>query len=675
MLRLAPPTALVLLALLARGAAAQAPDTLATVRVEAARSAGGVARAPFSVAVEERPTAERLSDPTLETALRALPGLFVADRENPSLGERLVVRGQGYRSPFGVRGVQVVLDGVPLTLADGQATLGIVDPALVRRAELVRGPAGALWGNGSGGVLFLSTIPEADGAGASGASATAAGGGWGELRAVAEAAGPVGPRHPQRPRAGAAVSHARRDGYRAHSASEVTRARVWADQTFGRGPRALALRLVGALEDAPTLQHPGALTAEQLAADRRQADARFVAAEAGKAVRQAQGAARLVAPSRHGAFRATVYGLARDLDNPLPFGYISLDRAAGGARLSAEHERGPLALALGADASVQRDRRRRSPNEGGRPAGAPTLDQLETVASGALFARARWALSPRVAASAALRADRVRFTAADRRLDDGDQSGARTLGALSPQLGLTVRARGALVFASVSTGFETPTTTELVNRPDGGGGFNPELRPQRALGVEVGARGLAGRLRYDVAAYAMAVRDGLAPSEGPTGQTFFANRTRTAHRGVEAAVEWRPSAAVALSATYAWARLRVAEGELAGAALPGVPEHRAVVGARLGRGLFVAPELAARSALWADDANTARADAAVTLDVTVGHEGLRAGRGRLLPFARLANAFGAEAVGSVAINAFGGRFFEPAAGRAVTVGVRAELAP
>src|SRR5690606_2146217 len=93
-------------------------------------------------------------------ALRRLPGVFVANRENPALGERLVVRGLGYRAGFGVRGVQVVLDGVPLTLADGQAVLGVVDPPFVRRAEVVRGPASALWGNGSGGVLFLSTTPE-----------------------------------------------------------------------------------------------------------------------------------------------------------------------------------------------------------------------------------------------------------------------------------------------------------------------------------------------------------------------------------------------------------------------------------------------------------------------------------------------------------------------------------
>lgn len=651
---------------LAAGAHAQdlPADTLAlpTARVEAARSAGGVARAPFSVAVAERGPVQRAAEADLEAALRPLPGLFVADRQNPALGERLIVRGQGYRSPFGVRGVQVVLDGIPLTLADGQATLGIVDPGLVRRAEIVRGPAGALWGNGSGGVLFLDTITGAE----SGATLEASGGSDGLAEVGAEAMGQAGA-----VRMGAAASRLYREGYRDYSAQEVYRARGWADLALS--PSA-SLRVTAALEDSPFLEHPGALTAEQLAEGRRQPDARFVEAEAGKAVTQGQAAASLSAATPAGDLRATLYGVARDLENPLPFGYIALDRTAGGARLALERTRGPLTLTLGADAALQRDDRFRSPNEAGQPVGDPTLDQLETVASGALFALGRFQLADGLAASAALRADRVRFSADDRLLGDGDQSGSRTLGAISPQIGVTYRAGPALLFASLATAFETPTTTELVNRPDGGGGFNPELQPQRTLGAEVGARGVAGRVLYDVALYAMEVRDGLAPFEGPTGQTFFENRVRTLHRGAEAFAEWQPVPAVTASASYSWSRLRVAEGEFEGNALPGVPEHRLAARVRLSHaGVVLAPEVSARSRLYADDANTAWAEDAVTLDLTLAHEGWAVGLAELAPFVRVTNVLDAETVGSIAPNAFGGRYYEPAPERAVIVGLSARL--
>ncbi|MDZ7680237.1 MAG: Plug domain-containing protein [Fodinibius sp.] len=96
---------------------------------------------------------------SLQSIGQELPGLWVNDRQNQALGERLTIRGIGWRAAFGVRGIQVVLNDMPLTVADGQTMINIVDPAFVRRAELVRGPAATYWGNSSGGVLYMSTRP------------------------------------------------------------------------------------------------------------------------------------------------------------------------------------------------------------------------------------------------------------------------------------------------------------------------------------------------------------------------------------------------------------------------------------------------------------------------------------------------------------------------------------
>ncbi len=643
------------------------PDTVAlpVVGVTATRSADGPAAA-FSVAAVERAPAERAADDgeTLARSLRRVPGLAVVSRENPAQGERLAVRGLGARAAFGVRGVQVVLDGVPLTLADGQAVLGIADPALVRRAEIVRGPASALWGNASGGVLVLETIPTADGA-----SARVAGGSGAFVRAEAEAAVTRGAL-----RAGASASHTQADGYRDHSALAVTRARAFAE---GRLAPSTTLRWTAAAERAPTLEHPGALTADELAADRRQAEARYVETASGKASHQVQTALALAARTPAGALDATVYGLARDLDNPLPFAYIAVDRLAGGVRVALDRPLGPARLTLGVDAAVQRDARTNRDNAAGEPGATLLLDQTETVTQAAAFGRVRLPLGARVAVEGALRADRVRFAAADRLLADGDQSGARTLGALSPSVGASVRVGGALVFASVATAFETPTTTELVNRPDGGGGFNPDLEPQRTLGVEAGVRGTAGAARYDAAVYGLDVRDGLAPFEGAGGRTFYANRDRTRHHGAEAAVAWQPSPGLSLAATYAWTVARFgadavgADGsDVGGNRVPGVPRHR--LGVRVQaehRGLFVAPEVEAASGVAADDAGTVRTRGWALVDVSVGHTGVRAGRARLSPFVRVQNVLGADAVASVVANARGGRYYEPAAGRLVRAGV------
>ena len=647
-----------------------AADTLEVVlddlRVEAARGAG-VDSAPFSIAVDVRGDTERATEAGagLDVALRASPGVFVAGRENPSLGERVVVRGLGYRAGFGVRGVQIVLDGIPLTLADGQAVLGIVDPGFVRRVEIVRGPASALWGNGSGGVLFLQTIPEAT---TSFATVRVVGGGDGYARVGGDAATRLGAHH-----MGIAVSHARSDGYRAYSGFEQTRARVFSDLRLGTNT---SLRLVAGLEVSPRLEHPGSLTAAQLAEDRRQAELRYVESRSGKSTTQAQLAATLSAAVGGGEFTATAYGVGRRLDNPLPFAYIDVDRRAGGTRLAFEREDGVLRWTLGADAAVQRDDRTNSPNIAGEPGTSRSLDQLETVTQLAAFARLRLDLS-RFAAGLAvegtLRGDRIRFDAEDRLLADGDQSGGRTLGAWSPQLGVSYRTKGGLLYASYATAFETPTTTELVNRPEGGGGFNPGLEPQRTTGLEVGARGVLGPVLYDLAVYTLGVRDGLVPFEGEDGRTYYANQSRTEHRGLEASAEWHRED-VALAFTYTWNRLRFGAGEVdetvEGNILPGVPEHRIVGRLRLQQGgFFVAPEAVAMSGVFADDANAVQTDAALVVDLAVGHTGFRSGLAEITPFARVSNVFDAEYVGSVVINARGGRFFEPAAGRGLQIGV------
>ena len=73
------------------------------------------------------------------------------------MDERLSIRGFGARSNFGLRGVKVLLDGVPQTLPDGQSQLNNLDLSLVNRVEVLRGGASALYGNASGGVVSFTT--------------------------------------------------------------------------------------------------------------------------------------------------------------------------------------------------------------------------------------------------------------------------------------------------------------------------------------------------------------------------------------------------------------------------------------------------------------------------------------------------------------------------------------
>ena len=118
------------------------PAALPTVRVTATREGP---RAPV-----ELPYAVTLTRPDSFAALRrlgadellfAVPGVALANRQNPAQDPRISIRGFGARSAFGVRGVRVLQDGVPLTLPDGQTPVDVVDVEGAERLEVVRGSA------------------------------------------------------------------------------------------------------------------------------------------------------------------------------------------------------------------------------------------------------------------------------------------------------------------------------------------------------------------------------------------------------------------------------------------------------------------------------------------------------------------------------------------------------
>src|SRR6266550_3272363 len=109
------------LAMLATEARAQDTATrLAPVVVEVGRGAHrSILELPFAVTVQTpdslRPGQRHLS---LDETLWLIPGLSVSNRNNPSQDPRISIRGFGARSAFGVRGIRVLRDGIPLTLPD-----------------------------------------------------------------------------------------------------------------------------------------------------------------------------------------------------------------------------------------------------------------------------------------------------------------------------------------------------------------------------------------------------------------------------------------------------------------------------------------------------------------------------------------------------------------------------
>jgi iron complex outermembrane receptor protein len=668
--------------------------TLPTVKVTVSRDAARSAlELPYAV-TRFVPDSLRpgLRNASVDERLFLLPGVVISNRNNPTQDPRVSIRGFGSRSAFGVRGVRVQMDGVPLTLPDGQTPLDYLDLESVGRLELIRGSASSLYGNAGGGVIDLRSRAVAA------APLDPAVNIWmgsDEQRKIALSLGGTG----GDTQYALSVSRMATNGFREHAEQRITNGSLRVATQLG------AFRIGAGLlaHDMPLAQNPGALTLAEMTADIRDAEALAVTRKARKEVSQVQagltiGTGSAVEP---GTFESelVLHGGARDLNNPLQFAVVNVERATHGASLrgtAALRFLGrPSRLTAGVDYQKQDDDRREYTNCNGVTAVSATCPvlgvergslrrtQTELVTGFGPYLRGEIQLTEKFLLSAGARADVIRFELRDSLVNanNPDDSGERTLRAVSPMAGLVWRAaplRSA--YLTFSTAFETPTATELGNKPDGSAGFNPELDPQRSSTIEAGSRGwvnfpLPGGLSYDLAVYRTTVSDELIPFEieGGAGRRFFRNAGSTVRTGFEMSLATGVGPAT-FNLAYGYSHFRfdeyvVDETNFGDNRIPGIPIQQLQGAVSLRTGPWYATlEGETRGSVFVDDANTTRSAGFEVMNIRFGGQGV-AGLRWFSPRLGVMNVFDRHYAASVSVNASGGRYYEPAQGRTFYAGI------
>lgn len=128
------------------------------VIVTATRGSGEVLEIPAAVGVinlKDLPSGRNIG---INEALSFIPGILAQTRSG---GEdiRLTVRGFGARgsgdrsNAATIRGIKILLDGIPETEPDGRTPLDLIDLNATEKIEIVRSNASTLFGNASGGVI------------------------------------------------------------------------------------------------------------------------------------------------------------------------------------------------------------------------------------------------------------------------------------------------------------------------------------------------------------------------------------------------------------------------------------------------------------------------------------------------------------------------------------------
>lgn len=552
--------------------------------------------------------------PTLDELLGFVPGVIARERPDRSLDTRIVIRGAGARANFGVRGVRVLVDGVPATLPDGQTPLTTIDLELAERVEVARGPLAALHGNGSLGVVGLTTPARfANGLHTRGSLTLSPG----DDRAVQlfAAVGGGG----DNVGGLVAVSRLHDRGVRQHSRAEQWRLRGGAEWQVAP---ATVFTLRGQYADDPVIEAPGALTLTEFADDPTRAAPTSLLRNAGKSLSQRQLAASL----RHGTggsvINFTAWTLWRSLENPIAAPapapaqpsegtWIGLDRRVMGARgeFRSSPTRGIL-LSTGLDVQSMRDERVNRRHDAGDAEGPAFLDQRERIAEVGGFAQLIASLSPDWSARVGVRHDRVKYDVADR--IDSAASGARTMSAWSAAAALGWQSGRTSLWLGIGNAFETPTSTELANSPDGSTGLNRDLQPTRTTSAELGMRTGSDILAVELVAFTSASDDAITPIAEVGGRSFYDNIGSTTTLGAEMLLSAQLQPGISAHGTLTLLRARFGDdardGEgvpVAGNYLPGVTPITARVGVTARhRGVLLDIDHGWSRSLWADDANT-----------------------------------------------------------------------
>ncbi len=637
-----------------------------------------LAQVPGSVALIESPQIRRTRQANLKDVLGFTPGVFVQPRFGAADESQISIRGSGLRNNFHLRGVNVLVNGMPYRNADGFTDFESLELLNTESIEVYKGGNALRYGGSTlGGAINLETKT---GYTATPLGVVAEGGSFGFFKSQLSSGATVG-------KLDYFGSYTRTtlDGYRDYSAQGRDRVNAHLGYVLSKRTDVRAFYFFADVEE----ELPGALTASELATTPEAANPVNQAGQWGRdyylhhlglQLRTQLGANQRLEVSPYMQFR--------DIDHPI-FQVINQQSHDYGAEVRYENTM-PLfgrdhRFTLGVQPAWLDMINRQFVNEAGEH-GELRKEQDDAAVGLAVYAEDALALTSRLTGIAGFRFDHSIRKSRDRFLSDGDQSDHREFDVLLPKLGVlyAMPQLQGQVYANASRSYEPPLLLELnsLTVP----GFI-DLEGQDAWQFELGIRGRTGAISWDVAAYNVELENEIlnvnvqpfpnAPFTVPT----YRNSPRTRHYGLETGAEYHfrngifrrgldaDDARLRLSYTFAQYRF-IDDPQYGDNAIPGAPEHhlQAEIRYQHPSGFSLAPKVEwVPASYFINSANDASNASWATMGLRAEYAMASIG---LTAFAAGENLTNAEYSGSVQVDNAAGRAFEPADVRAFYVGVR-----
>lgn len=670
-------------------------QTLEEMVITATRAEQRSFDAPAAIQSIDRETIQNAGPQVnLSESLNRVPGLTILNRQNYAQDLQVSIRGFGARASFGIRGIRLLIDGIPATTPDGQGQGSSISLTSTERIEVLRGPLALMYGNSSGGVIqaFTRDAPETPEF-----NAQVYRGSFDMQRTDWQYAGRVGDY-------GLVADYSTLDtrGYRDNSRTE--RKQFNGKLSFSPNDKT-KVNVVFNQFDMPLAQDPAGLTAAQLAANPQAAGTNAISARVRKITSQNQIGSSLThtLDANRSITARAYYGNRENLQYQSNSTWVGLNRDYYGAGLQYSEQTRlagkQVAFVAGYEFDYSKERRQAgTATTGEKTAGSLTRNEDNVAQNSDVFVQATTQATDNVSVITGLRSSTVRFRSEDAYLTDGNGSGTVTYRSTSPVLGVTLHAADNLnLYANYGKGFETPTLSEVAYADSStatpAARFNPSLRAASNQHYELGAKWLPGnQSRVDFNLFQINSNDEIVVSTSSGGATAYKNAPSTSRKGVELAASTRltPHVGVLLSSSWIDARFTQpysnnSSSVASGNKLPGIPQNFLFSEllwssqtpsdsgkARSKLGALAGLELTHAGKIFVNDVNAAAAAGYTTFNLKASH-GWALPKGHITAYARIDNLTNQNYVGSVIVNQSSSQFYEPAPGRNYTLGLRLSM--
>lgn len=674
--------------------------TLSPVVVTATRQAQNSFDLPVAIdVVEQKDIQDGQQQMLLSESLIRVPGITAQNRNNQAQDPQISSRGFGARSAFGVRGVRVYVDGIPLTMPDGQGQPGVVDLSAIKSIEVMRGPFSSLYGNSSGGVIqmFTKAAPQTPEIGG-----TVMFGSYDTKRQILEAAGQSeGVEYLLN------ISNFETDSFRNNGSGKKQMATAkfkfnlsedthltalvnWFDQD-AQDP--LGLDRARAFSSATRNQSIAAATFANTSVKRDHTQVGFNLEHAFNEnnklsfipyVGTRNNAQILTTTATATTLAATTARLSE------------IERSFYGADLRWDNNGTfinlPYSFSMGLNYGKSSDNRLdRNILVAGNPANALNRDEKNISTNFDQYLQGKLSVTPTIDIHAGARHTKVKLNVQDNFITtgnpgQGDNSGDVEYQKTTPVIGAVWKATETLNFyANFGKGFETPTfieaafdnvATGVASKP------NLSLKPSESNNYELGAKAFIGYdTRLNLTLFKINTSDEIVTSATNAGRSSFTNAGDTKRKGIELSLDSKFDNNISTYFAYTLLDAKFddsftsATGLVAsGNRIPGT--YRSQIYGELAwryspLGFFTAFEGRHNSKVYVNDVNSDSAPSYTIFNVRAGFE-QNLTNWRFKEYIRVENMFDKEYIGSVRINDGNSLFYETGSDRNYLLGLSAQ---